>query len=420
MTRRSVRITLFCFGVLLTAALSYRVLADERTLSSERQQLSFIDSSIDDVLRTLADVRGALHAYVAPGQRASVWETRSAALFDKLRQQLIALDATADSTGRSLNDSLDNLDQLTAAEKRVQHYLDFSQPLLAGDVIFTEIRDLVDATGAQVNSVRDALHQDANGRIEKVRLEQATLVASGTALWVTLAALLAFLPVRARDQVAASEASGKASGSEIFDLSLAPQVLPQTVATAPEPEAPHMPDVTVPPVVEVAELPMPEESPEALQWKSVAVICRELAAVKDLSLLSPTLSRACEALGAKDAILWVASTDGATLSPQASHGLDPRVLARIGAIPKDAANLTAAAFRDGRPRQTGASTSAPGALTVALKGPSGPVGVFSAELQPETDPAEAIDLATLFAAQVTPLVLQSQAAATEIPQLRQA
>src|SRR4029453_10780285 len=173
MTRRSVRVTLVGFGVLLTAALSYRVLADERSLSSERQQLSFIDTSIDDVLRTLSDVRGALHAYVAPGQRSSVWEARSAALFDKPPQQLIALDATADSSGRSLNDSLDNLDQLTAAEKRVQHYLDFSQPLLAGDVIFTEIRDLVDATGVQVSSVRETLRLDANTRIEKTRREPA-------------------------------------------------------------------------------------------------------------------------------------------------------------------------------------------------------------------------------------------------------
>lgn len=418
MTRRSVRITLVGFGVLLTAALGYRVLTDERALSSERQQLSFIDSSIDEVLRTLSDVRGALHAYVAPGQRSSVWETRSAALFDKLRQQLIALDTTADSSGRSLNDSLDNLDQLTAAEKRVQHYLDFSQPLLAGDVIFTEIRDLVDATGAQVSSVRDVLRQDANGRIEKVRLEQATLVASGTAFWVILAALLAFLPMGSRGEVALSEAPTRASASEVFDLSLAPQAPQQAAARATEPEAP--PVVTVPAAIAVAELPTPEETAEALRWKAVSTICRELAAVKDLSLLSATLSRACEALGAKDAILWVASADRATLSPQASHGLDPRLLARIGAIPSDAANLTAAAFRDGRPHQTGASASAPGALAVALKGPSGPIGVFSAELQPETDPAEAVDLATLFAAQMVPLVLQSQAAAAEMPQRRQA
>src|SRR5262245_38745844 len=167
MTRRSVRVTLIFLGVLLTAALSYRVLTIEQTLSAERQQLSSIDTSIDEALLALSELRGVLHAYVAPGQQSAAWEARSAALIDKLRQQLIHLDTAADASGRSLNDSLDNLDQITAAEKRVQHYLDFSQPLLAGDVIFTEIRDLVSATAQQVSSVRDVLRNDTTGRIEK-------------------------------------------------------------------------------------------------------------------------------------------------------------------------------------------------------------------------------------------------------------
>jgi hypothetical protein len=418
MTRRSVRVTLVAIGVLLTAALGYRVFDDERQLTSERQQLSSIDSSIDDVLRTLADVRAALHAYVAPGQRSSVWETRSAALLDKLRQQLIALDATADSSGRSLNDSLDNLDQLTAAEKRVQHYLDFSQPLLAGDVIFTEIRDLVEATGVQVTSVRDALRQDTNGRIEKVRFEQATMVAGGAAFWVGLSLLLALLPMKAAGEAVASESSVKAQAAEHFDLSLETRAPQAPAAKVAQPEtAPVMATQVSAPV---ADVPVQEDGPENLRWKAVAAICTDLASVKEVSLLSPTIARACEALGAKDAILWIASTDGATLTPRASHGLDARLLARIGAIARDGANLTAAAFRDGRPRHAAGSASSPGALAVALKGPAGPIGVFSAELQPETELVEAVDLATLFAAQLTPLVLQSQATADELPQRRQA
>ncbi len=412
MTRRSVRVMLIAVGIVLTAVLGYRVFADERHLSSERQQLSFVDTSIDEVLLTLSDVRGALHAYVAPGQRSSVWETRSAALFDKLRQQLIALEAAADSSGRSLSEALDNLDQLTAAEKRVQHYLDFSQPLLAGDVIFTEIRDLVEATVAQVSSVRDALRQNANSRIEKVRIEQATLVALGTGLWVALATLLALWPIRASQDAANS--SAKAPSSEAFDLSLAPE---EPAAKVSQPEAAPM--TPAPLVVTMPETPAHDETPEALRWKAISVVCKELAAVKSLTSLPVTLSRACEALGAKDAILWVASADGATLAPQASHGLDPRLLARIGAIPRDGSNLTAAAFRDGQPHQSVASSSAPGALAVALTGPSGPVGVFSAELQPEMDLYEAVELATLFATQLTPLVLQSLVAA-ELPQRRQA
>jgi hypothetical protein len=142
--------------------------------------------------------------------------------------------------------------------------------------------------------------------------------------------------------------------------------------------------------------------------------------VSEVSSLSAAFARACDALGAKDGIVWVASADGTTLSPLVSHGLDPRLLARIGAIPRDSPNLTAAAFRDGQPHQSEATSSAPEALAVALRGPSGPVGVLSAELQPQHDVAEAVDLATIFAAQIAPLVLQTQFAPAEIPQRRQA
>jgi len=166
--------------------------------------------------------------------------------------------------------------------------------------------------------------------------------------------------------------------------------------------------------------PPVNDIPEALPWTTVSSICRELTSVKEMSLLSGSLSRACDALGAKDAIVWVASADGSMLSPQSSHGFDSRILARIGAIPRDGANLTAAAFRDGRPHQTPASATSPAALAVALKGPIGPVGVFTAELLPEKDLAEAVDLATIFAAQITPLVLQARPTADDIPQRRQA
>lgn len=406
MTRRSVRVTLVCLGVLLTAALSYRVLVDERRLTSDRDQLTSIDASISDVLRTLSDVRGALHAYVAPGQRSAIWEARSAALFDKLRQQLIALDAAADSSGRSLSDSLDNLDQLTAAEKRVQHYLDFSQPLLAGDVIFTEIRDLVDATGQQVTTVRDAVQQEVNGRIEQTRREQAMVVGAGAIVWLGLALLLAVFPATERREPTTSVAPGSHTLGESFDLSLTPRAVTSSVQESP----------TATFVDEAA----PVENPEIVRWEQVSKICKELSSVKDLALLPVPLAHACEALGAKDAILWVASADGATLTPQASHGFDPRLLARIGAIARDSANLTAAALRDGQPHKSSATSSAPGALAVALRGPSGPVGVLSVELQEHSDMAEAVDLATMFAAQICPLVIQTQAAAAEIPQRRQA
>lgn len=413
MTRRSVRVTLVCLGVLATAALSYRVFVDEQLLTSQRDQLTSIDDSINDVLRSLSDVRGALHAYVAPGQRPASWESQSAALIDRLRQQLMALDGAADSLGTSLTASLDNLDQLSAAEKRVRHYLDFSQPLLAGDVIFTEIRDLVEATGQQVVGVRDALRRDAHLRISQARQEQAMLLGGGVALWIGLALLLALLPTSSANRASAPVANltpvalAATSAADSFDLSLAPR--PSGRPAEPSPAA-----IAVEPLETV-------ESPQDAHWRGISSICKELSSAADLGQIAQPLARACEALGARDAIVWVASTDGTTLAAQASHGFDERLLARIGSIDRDGANLTAAAFRDGQPHVSTATASAPGALAVALRGPFGSVGVLSVELEPEADTTAAVDLATTFAAQIAPLALQAQAAVpAEFPQRLQA
>ena len=274
-------------------------------------------------------------------------------------------------------------------------------------MIFTEIRDLVEATGQQMVTVQGALRQAANTRISQARREQVMLVGGGAILWLGLALVLALFPATGRSQSTAREAANAAS--ESFDLSLTPRAVTSSIQESPTAT-----------FVEATAPAEPAEAPEDSRWRTLSNICKELSSVKDLSLLSDPLSRACDAIAAKDGIVWVASVDGETLTPQASHGFDPRLLERIGSIPRDSANLTGAAFRDGQPHTSNATASAPGALAVALRGPSGPVGVFSVELEPHGDMSEAVDLATMFAAQMTPLVLHTQAAQAEIPQRRQA
>jgi hypothetical protein len=80
------------------------------------------------------------------------------------------------------------------------------------------------------------------------------------------------------------------------------------------------------------------------------------------------------------------------------------MVSRIGRIPRDSANLTAAAFRDNIPRISAATPTAPAALAVALCGPTGPAGVLSMELKSGIPPDEArVALATIFAAQLATL-----------------
>ena len=101
-------------------------------------------------------------------------------------------------------------------------------------------------------------------------------------------------------------------------------------------------------------------------------------------------------------IVWIASNDGTSLSPVASHGFDQKLVTRIGRIPRESANLTAMAFRENGARVSAATATAPAALAVALCGPSGPVGVLSVELKAGIPADDArVTLASIFAAQLS-------------------
>lgn len=133
-------------------------------------------------------------------------------------------------------------------------------------------------------------------------------------------------------------------------------------------------------------------------------IVSDLSTLSDTGALTGALNRAASVLDASGVIVWVASNDGGTLSPVASHGFDARLVSRIGRIARDAANLTAMAFRENGARVSAATATAPAALAVALCGPSGPVGVLSVELKAGVPADEGrVMVATIFAAQLATL-----------------
>ncbi len=137
----------------------------------------------------------------------------------------------------------------------------------------------------------------------------------------------------------------------------------------------------------------------------VSEICSDMSSLADTGALSGVLERAAAAINATGVIVWIASDDGNTLSPVASHGFDEKLVTRIGRIARDSANLTAMAFRENVPRVSAATSTAPAALAVSLCGPTGPVGVLSVELKPDMPADEArVALATIFAAQLATLV----------------
>jgi hypothetical protein len=140
--------------------------------------------------------------------------------------------------------------------------------------------------------------------------------------------------------------------------------------------------------------------------RTLSEICADLSTLSDHGALQGALERVSAMLNATGLIVWVASNDGASLSPVATHGFDPSLVARIGRIPRDSANLTAAAFRENTPKTSTPTASAPAALAVAMCGPTGPAGVLSVELKAGQTVDEAkIALTSVIAAQLATLAM---------------
>jgi hypothetical protein len=399
MGRRSVRFSLFVLALLASAGLGYRAMADERELTAARQQGAMLDQAAEEALAALLDVRGSMYAYVAAGQGTEFWGRRATTLLDTLRQRLVTLDAAAFGSGGSLSESLDSADQLAAADKRARQYADRNEMLLAGDVLFTEVRDLLNTVTEQVTAVRYSLRSQSDSRVAGLRQEQVTLAAAGIGLWVLVALLLVpgAKPEAVKDpaewrQELAVTLKKSVPATDDFSLDIKKD----------EP-------VIAPPVV-VAAAPVVPVGPDL---KLVAEICSDLSALTDVGALSGALARASEAIGAKGLIVWVSSNDGAALSPVSTHGFDPRVVDRIGSIDRASDNLTAEALRENAPRVSEATATAGAALAVPMCGPTGAVGVLSAELQMGKTADEAcVAVASIFAAQLATLTAPLPAVAS--------
>lgn len=398
MSRKPYRFGLLIIGLLVSAGLGYRAVEDETSLGRAYREGVALDRAAGQALEALLDLRASMHAYVAPGQGIPFWSRRAEETIERLREQLVALDAGAARHGRSIAETLDAVDQLAAAERRGRDYARRGEALLAGDVVFTEARDLLSSSIEQVQTTRNTLAGVYEERVSALRREQAMLAAAALLTWLAIAAMLV-PPVK--------EVATKDPNEWRTDLAQTiKKPIPKDAEPAPapvkakpsehlEPLEPLEPPVAVKP-------PSPALSLKALQ--DVSEICSDLSALSDAGALTGALDRAASALGASGMIVWIAANDGSALSPVASQGFDERLVSRIGRIPRDSANLTAAAYRDNIPRMSAATETAPAALAVTLCGPTGPTGVLSVELKPGVVADEArVALATIFAAQLATL-----------------
>lgn len=393
MLRRSARLTCLVVGVLAAAGLGYRAFQDESALNAERESALNVDHAISQTAELLLDLRASLHAYVAPAQGLPFWGKRAQEGIESLRQQLATLDESITPAGGSLRQSLDSVNQLAAAERRARTYVSRDEMQLAGDVIFTEVRDILAAMTAEVQASRDGVRREHDRRAAQIRQEQVMLAGGALAVWMVIGVLL--LP------------TGQKPGVE--DPAQWRSELKNTIERPATATAPVTPQVLQAPA-----------APQAPEWigslQQASEICNDLAALADPGALQGALERVSGMLNATGLIVWVAANDGGSLSPVAIHGFDPKLVHRIGKIARDGANLTAAAFRDNAPKISAPTATAPGAVAVPMCGPTGPTGVLSVEMKAGQAVEEAtVALAAIIGAQLATLTMPIAEQAVETP-----
>ena len=389
------------FGIALLAigaagAAGYRIFQQNQRLFTDVVATRAADEAAESALVSISELKAAMHAYVAEGQGDAFWIARATSLLDRLRASILELEAPAAAAGVPLTETLDLVDRVAAAEQRARRHVNEGQRLMAGDVIFTESRDLLDAMRLQIVAARAAVLKTTTATEATIQREQ-TLLTIGALGILAFATLLLVIPG------ASAPSTTSAPLPEAEAVSSARAIGPPTptskssgVRTAVATPAPSRP--------EPAATPAPTQTP-AISLREAAAVCTELGRVSQSIEISTLLERAAKVLNASGVVVWMASPDRHEMYPAASAGYDERLLARIGSIKRDANNVTAGALRDASPRTSSKAGSSAAALAVPLMTPLGPVGVFSAEVRDLAAIDETrLAIATIFAAQLATLL----------------
>ncbi|HET7217879.1 MAG TPA: hypothetical protein VFJ02_07515, partial [Vicinamibacterales bacterium] len=140
-------------------------------------------------------------------------------------------------------------------------------------------------------------------------------------------------------------------------------------------------------------------------FSGVAALCADLARIVDTRALPSILDRAASLLDASGIILWIADPDGRELNPIFAQGYPQQLVNRLGTIPRDAENATAAAFRTALLQTVMADQISPGAIAAPLVTSGGCVGVMAAEVRHDAERQDMkLAAATIVAAQLATLV----------------
>lgn len=417
MRSRGARLTLLVLFIVTLGTTAYLFWNGESLARRESRALRSFENGTRDATRALFEVRAAQQAYVAGGQGGEFWPGKVATGIDSAREALASLRSTVASqtAAKELDGARAALEDFAQLDRRVRAYTSTGQNLLASDLIFGDGIEKISLIQSRIDQARMAELAERDALTSTYRSRQVFALAAAAAA----AALVVLLLLPGQD----AETVAVAPAPSVLDLSPArPEQRPEPAADADvEGWTPPKPLSVVPrpePAEEIAppaSPPQPEPSPAAGQppptiaahtdFSGVALLCTDLARVIDTQELPSLLERASALLDAKGIILWIADSEGRELMPIVAHGYAPQLVDRLGSIPCDGENATAAAFRTSLLQTVNAEGGTNGAIAAPLVSGSGCVGVMAAEVRNDGEREESrLAAAAIVAAQLATLI----------------
>jgi hypothetical protein len=391
MRSRAVRVTLTLLAIAAIGTAGYFYWTAQKRIAITIAADAKLNDSRAGATRAVFDFRSAQQAYVAAAQNETFWFEKATTCIDALRTVLPALEASTTSieAHTALSDAAASLQELEQRDRRVRGYVSSGQRLLASDVIFSDGLELVSKVLAGIDRAAAAAARDSGAARRKAIQDQVIAVTGGSA--AVILALLLLTPVRVQQPAETGDrpADSMPTSRSMVELDLRPTPKSSLPAAPTRPAAASANAVSPRPTVE---------------FEALARVCTSLARLSDGGTLPAILEQTAATLDASGIVLWIADAERRHLTPVAAHGYAPSVLTRMGALPADAENATAAAFRTGL-LQTVARGKSSGALAAPLVSPSGCIGVMSAEMRHGGEKvAERLAAATIIAAQLATIV----------------
>jgi hypothetical protein len=377
MHSRLIRVLFVVMAIAIGISAGYFLKTIEAKITGNRAAADTLRDQSNALVATLADVRAAQVAYVAQGQGEAFWMDRVAKLLPVLDQQMADFKAavSAPVAQADLEPAFSAIENFQKLDARAKDYVKSGDAPLASDLIFS---DGLEAIGSATTQVKAALADEVRARTAGsagLQAREMILLGGSAAGVLLLLVILAFTGAAKAAAVEQAQTSDSTHASEPITFTKVIGADPGALAIA-------------------------------------AKVCSDMACVVESKQLPALLERTAKVLEASGMIVWVADASGRELRPAMAFGYSDQVMARMGTIPRDAANAAAAAYREGQLRTVNGDGFTNGALVAPLITADGCIGVLSAEMKGGSEKDESSQaLASIFAAQLATLVSPPASAA---------